>query len=279
MTAQPEDRIAAHIDRAELLELDVEQPRILAFGSQLVHGSVGLNAAERVYQLADLRVARVPSIVLSVMPHYASFHHIDVDAGWITHTLDDLGSIGALDSIAVVTSGYLANPAQAEAIAAWFESLPVEAQPVFVLDPTLGDVEVGFITHPGLVQAHAERLAPLATGLTPNLFELAHLTGTTLEALGSPEAVIDVAETLLGEHTRWIAVTGVAFDDDIGVLLIERAANADSSITEVRHERVDTSAKGLGDTFAAGLGSALVAGAPIEDAVVSGITEVLTRIT
>lgn len=89
--------------------------------------------------------------------------------------------------------------------------------------PLLGDVEVGFITNPALAEAVRAELVPVATGMTPNLFELALLTGGELDGF-------------LGQDSH-------------------------------AHERRATSAKGLGDTFAAAMVVALVnsQGCDVED--------------
>lgn len=290
------ERIARQVAEAGALELDARKPRILAIGSQLTYGSVGLNAAERVYADEGMSAIRVPSVVLSVMPHYPSVHHVDIDAGWIGATLTDLDAIGATDSIELVSAGYLVSVAQAEALAQWLKREPQNEtpRPVFVLDPTLGDVEVGFYTDPALAGGFLEHLVPLASGMTPNLFELAHLAGVPLESLNSLEAVEQAARGLMGEHTEWVIVTGIdpVIHGDRGPATSPGVASASGTPRQggigelvvtrdgVRirvHEKIDTAAKGLGDTFTARLNVALLRGEHLDAAIDLAAAEVRRR--
>lgn len=289
-------RIAARVDAAPALELDRRPARILSFGSQLVHGSVGLNAAERVTTASGIRVVAVPTILLSAMPHYESVHHIEIPAHWLAQTLHDLDQIRALASVEIVTSGYLASPSQTEPIARWYDALPRASRPPLLLDPTLGDTELGFYTDPEVAGAIRRDLVPLATGITPNLFELAHLTGIPLPELTTPARIEAAARTLMGPRTEWVAVTGVdcsphpnadAVDplttdthapdtqtpDAVGELLVTRMHT-----TVHTHARVRTSAKGLGDTFAAALAVAVLGGADITAAVDAAATAVRSAV-
>lgn len=272
------NRIGAQVDGAEQLELHQAPARLLAFGSQLLHGSVGLNAAQPVYEEAGLRTVQVPSIILSVMPHYPSVHHLDVSDEWLTRALQDLEAIDALSGVELITSGYLARADQATAIATWYQDLDPASRPPLILDPTLGDVELGFYTDPGLAQKFRDELAPLAMGLTPNLFELSHLTDVPLAQLTTTKQIEEAARTLLGPHTTWVVVTGIDlpagedFSADIGEILVVR-----EGYSVHRHERVETVAKGLGDTFTAALNVALLDGSDLDSAVDAAAAEVLRR--
>lgn len=273
----PGPRVATHVNGARSLELNTDQPRLLAVSSQLAHGAVGLNAAERVYADAGMRVTRIPTILLSVMPHYESVHHIDVSSGWITHALTDITMTGAFESLEIVTLGYLARVDQAEALAEWIAAAPETENRRVVLDPTLGDVEVGFYTDPALAGAIRDLLVPLGTGMTPNLFELAHLTGEQLDALGNLEAIERAARSLMTERTEWVIVTGIDVSADDRTEIAEMVVTP-TEMTMHHHDKIDTAAKGVGDTFTAALNVALLAGATLDDAVNTAAAEVRARV-
>lgn len=255
---------------AQALELDTRPVSVLAFGSQLLSGGVGLNAALPVYAQAGIRVAGVPTLLLSNLPHYPSVHTLDIPAAWIRQALTDLEATGALDTVKVVAVGYLADPAQAYAIASWFETLPSERRPVVVLDPTFGDGDVGFYTNPAVVPAIREALVPLADIMTPNSFELRHLTGAADSQ--RPETnlarLVERARTLMTDRTRAVILTGISKNDD-------GASKIGNVVVTVRDaeafflDEVATQSKGLGDAFAAALVSGLVRGGDPEDAVLN----------
>lgn len=253
---------------AQALELDTRPVSVLAFGSQLLSGGVGLNAALPVYAQAGIRVAGVPTLLLSNLPHYPAVHTLDIPAAWIRQALTDLEATGALDTVKVVAVGYLADPAQAYAIADWFETLPSERRPLVVLDPTFGDGDVGFYTNPAVVPAIREALVPLADIMTPNSFELRHLTGATDSE--RPETnlagLVERARTLMTDRTRAVILTGISKNND-GAAKIGNVVVTARDATAFFLDEVVTQSKGLGDAFAAALVSGLVRGGDPEDAV------------
>lgn len=276
-----QSRLAIEVDDSSDLGITHQQARLIAFGSQLVFGSVGLNAAGRIYDASEIPMMQVPTILLSVLPHYPSVHHLGVPASWIELTLGDLTRIGALDNIELVTLGYLASPEQAEAIARWYDSLPIAMRPPLVLDPTLGDAELGFYTDPSVADAIRDTLVHLAKGLTPNLFELAQLSGEPLSALSSVDRIEEVARSVMGPNTDWVVVTGIDLppDDDNGHGgQVGEALVTVNRMRLFRREAVPTSAKGLGDLFTAALNMSLLDGDRIDDAVDAAATEVLAHI-
>lgn len=273
-------RRAVQIADAATLELTSRPAALIAFGSQLLHGSVGLNAAERVYAGRGVRAIRVPTIVLSVMPHYASAHDTPISARWIAAALDDLEAAHALTGLALATTGYFATADQPAAVATWLRRMPAADRPPLIVDPTLGDVELGFYTDPGLVTTIRHELLPLATGIVPNLFELAHLSGTPIAQLDSRRAIEAAARAIMGELTDWVAVTGVRLPPRPGVdspgqpadvceLLVRR----DSSSVH-RQPALEITAKGLGDTFTAALIAALLDAHDVDEAIDAAAQEV-----
>lgn len=274
------DRIAVEASDARELELDATAPAVLAISSQLAYGSVGLNAALPVYAGLGFRTVSIPSIVLSVMPHYSSVHDLTVDEQWLAATLDDLVLAGALDRLRAIAVGYLAAPQQARAIAEWYARLPGESRPPLILDPTLGDEELGFYTDPALAGAIAEWLLPVATGVLPNRFELAQLADRRIEDLQDPFAIRSAIEHLLAdsrnESLEWAIVTGIRSNGDepgIGELIVSGGESH-----ELVHPYLETRAKGQGDTFTAALVCALLNGATLESAADRAASAVRARI-
>jgi pyridoxine kinase len=274
-------RIAVEVDDTLNLELTAAKARLIAFGSQLLHGSVGLNAARRVYDLRGLRTITVPTILLSVMPHYASSHHLQTPAAWLADALTDLTEADALNGLELATVGYIATPAQIAPIAEWCESLRASSSIPVVLDPTLGDVGLGFYTDPAVADAMRETLLPVATGLTPNVFELAQLTATPVADLNSYAAIEDAARSLMTPNTQWIVVTGVDLptpETQGNTRQISEVILTPTGTRRFHREAIDTTAKGLGDTFTAALNAALLDNADIGTAVNAAAVEVHTQI-
>lgn len=252
------------------LELDQRLADVLAIGSQLTYGRVGLNATLPVFDEHGLRYASVPTTILSVLPHYSSVHRTDLSAAWLADTLLDLHASGALDQLRAISIGYLATVDQAHALEHWRRTGPEALAGVpLILDPTLGDVGLGFYNDPRLVEPLRGLLVPQAWALTPNLFELAQLTGTTPEALLQLETITEAARTLLSDRTQWIVVTGLrgeALGDSTGSQLIGELVLSHDSADLLTHPLLPGGPAGVGDTFAAALIVALLDGASVTDA-------------
>ncbi len=205
-----------------------------------------MSAALPVLHREGLHVLAVPTIVLSAMPHYANCHAVPHDAGWLADTLNDLVVLGLVDEITTIATGYFASAEQVEVVATWLRQIRLSHPHItVVVDPTIGDYDVGVYTAPGIDAALREHLVPLATGLVPNAFEFSHLT----DQADDPVAA---ARAMLGEHGQWVVVTSSEVaGETVTDLIITR-----DSTTQVSNPLVVTGAKGAGDVYAA----ALVAG-------------------
>ncbi|CPQ80495.1 pyridoxine kinase [Bordetella pertussis] len=128
---------------------------VVSIQSQVVYGQVGNSVAVPVFNGFGLRVAAVPTVVLSNTPHYPSMHGGAVPLDWFEGYLADLGARGALAGVRVVQLGYLGGPAQAEALGRWIAGLVAERPDLRVhIDPVIGDHDSGVYVAPGMVAAY-----------------------------------------------------------------------------------------------------------------------------
>ncbi len=232
-------------------------PDVVAIQSQVVYGAVGNTAAVPVLQAHGLLVAQVPSIILSSTPHYQPLYGGPVPREWFSGWLESLFDRDAVRGIRAVQIGYLGESAQAELLYDWLSRV-LEAnddEVLVVMDPVLGDSDKGIYTQPGL-QAGWRHLISLATGLTPNAFELGVLAGRTLETL---DETFDAAAGLLTGRTSWVATTSAAPATwEQGEM--KTALTTESGSLAISHERVDSAVKGTGDMFSASVTAGLLAG-------------------
>ena len=236
---------------------------VVSIQSQVIYGRVGNNVAVPTLQAQGLTVAAVPTVVLSNTPHYPTVHGGPMPAAWFEGYLRDLSARGVLPSLRAILTGYLGGPEQAQALSGWIgRAIEVQTALRVVVDPVLGDHDHGEYVSAGMADAYRHHLLPLADGLTPNGFELAHLTEM---AVNSVESVVTAARTLLTGRTQWVAVTSAAPDtwphDEMQVVLVTRTQ------TEViRHPRIDAAPKGTGDLFCAILTGCWLNGASVPQA-------------
>lgn len=228
------------------LELDRRPVKAVVIGSQLAYGAVGNNTVARMIEAAGHRCVQVPTVVLSNLPHYPSLAGGPVPETWLTGFLDDLLARQVLDDTQYVFVGYLGEARQAEIIAAWYlRARELYPQLKLILDPAMGDDDVGLYTHQDVADGYREHLLPIAWLSTPNRFELALFSGEPIyDEQDAANACLDLMEA----GCRYVVLTSAPTDDPslIGCLI---------ALDEEHFEQVDTAtvtstAKGAGDCFA-----------------------------
>lgn len=252
------------------------QVDVVSIQSQVVYGQVGNNIAVPTLQALGLRVAAVPTVVLSNTPHHPSMHGGAIPLDWFEGYLSDLEARGALQRLRAVVMGYLGGPAQAEALARWIQALVRERPAIQVfIDPVLGDEDVGVYVDPGMVEAYRSHLLPLADGLVPNGFELGLLTGCPATSV---DDVVDAARSLITGRTQWVVATSAApgtwRKGWMRVVVVTR-----DQVEIIEHRRLDTTPKGTGDMFNATLAGQRLAGAGVADAARLACDRVLDVLT
>lgn len=240
------------------------QVDVVSIQSQVVYGQVGNTVAVPALQAQGLRVAAVPTVVLSNTPHHPTMHGGAVPLDWFEGWLDDLVARDALRRLRAVVVGYLGGADQAAAVARWIERLlPLHPGLLVVVDPVIGDEDVGVYVAPDMVDAYRRHLLPLADGLVPNGFELGLLSGLPV---ADADQVAHAARTLLRGRTRWVVATSAAPASwRPGTMQVAAVDGGRTAIVE--HARLHTTPKGTGDLFSATLAGRLLAGDGLEAAV------------
>ena len=260
----------------ERWELDSRPVDVIAIGSQMVYGTVGLSASVPVLTELGLKVAALPTAMLSNLPHYPQVHAADLSGPWVADALHDLTALGIADEVSTVYTGYFAGPAQVIAVAGWLRVL-LERRPRLrvVVDPTLGDYDVGAYTDPEVASALRKELLPLATGIVPNLFELQHLLESSPERDQPVDQIIKDARRLLSGRCQWVVATGLEGQDrQHGADLVVTA----DEVAAIGYERLDVRVKGTGDVMAASIVAGLHQGLDIADSVEQAGTAVRRRL-
>ncbi|MBN4865077.1 MULTISPECIES: pyridoxine/pyridoxal/pyridoxamine kinase [Providencia] len=234
---------------------------VVSIQSQVIYGSVGNSIAVPALTKQGLRVAAVPTVVLSNTPHYATCYGGELPGEWFRGYLNGFVERGSLDSVRAILTGYLGSPEKAQDLANWlarvretFPNLPV------IVDPVMGDEDSGFYIPPEIAEVYRDHVIPLATGIIPNKFELMTLSGKHIDTL---DDAIAAARSLLRGNTQWVIITS-AFqpdEDNIEVVCVTKG-----DVAVIRHKRYPVTPKGTGDLFGAELTAQLLAGLSVPDA-------------
>ncbi len=214
---------------------------VLSIQSEVVRGHVGNSAARFALQRVGVDVLAVPTVLLSNHPGHGDVRGEAVPAARIADLVAGLDAHGWLGGCDGVLSGYLGVDDQARAVADAVRRVKAaNPKAIFLCDPVFGD-EGGAYARPGVAEAMARDLLPLADIATPNRFELASLTSKKIETAADAAA----AAKALG--VREVVATSIPFDGGrVGTI----AVTADG-VFAASAPRLDRVPHGSGDLLAA----------------------------
>ena len=231
---------------------------VLSIQSEVVRGHVGNGAARFALQRLGMEVWAVPTVLLSNHPGHKAFRGEVVPAAKMGELIAGLDLNGWLGQCDAVLSGYLGAADQARVVADAVRRVKaLNPKALYLCDPVFGDDD-GAYARPGVAEAMARELLPLANIVTPNRFELQSLTSRKIDGAASAAS----AARLLG--SREVLVTSVPFPGArIGTVCmtqLEAWATTAPLLADVPH--------GSGDLLAALYLGARLSGAAPEAALV-----------
>lgn len=227
---------------------------LVSVQSQLAYGHAGNSAAVPVLRMLGVRVAEVPTTLLSNTPFYPTLRGRVLPADWLAELLRGLDERGVTARAPMVVSGYFGSVANGEAFADWLQARQAAgAAPRYLLDPVIGDTHTGPYVEPGLETVFVQRLLPRAWMVTPNAFELERLSGRP--ALREDDALA-AARTLLARGPQWVLAHSVQGPAGDLVTLLVGAQSA----WRLQSPRLDVDVAGTGDVLTALLAAFLLRG-------------------
>lgn len=151
--------------------------KVLAISSRVVRGHVGLDATVPALQHLGHEVWALPTVLLASRPGLGRLERQVISGPGLARMLAALEADGAWVQVDAVLTGYFPSAdgvaAAAQAIAA---IKAVNPSVLVLVDPILGDAGRLYVAD-STAAAIRDCLLPLAAIATPNLFELAWLTG------------------------------------------------------------------------------------------------------
>ena len=183
-------------------------PRILSMQSQLVYGCAGNNAALPLLQALGATVYAVPTVLLSNTPHYktVALHEIPapVVEELLLRTLERVPAT-ELDGILI---GYIRDPEIITVIAAAIDQIrQINPSVVVLIDPVMGDLDLGLYVPDEVSKRICTDLIPRADICTPNVFEAGVITGSG----GQPTELI--LSHLSRLNVPVVLATGIGLDN------------------------------------------------------------------
>jgi pyridoxine kinase len=190
---------------------------VLSVQSDVVYGHVGNAAARFALQRLGHEVWAVPTVLLSSHAGYAKVGGESLSADLLKRLIDGLDANGWLGHCDAVLSGYLGHADHAGVVADAVRRVKTaDRNALYCLDPVFGDAGRAY-AKPGVAEAMARELLPLADIVTPNVFELSSLTSVAIR--NTDDAL--VAAKRLGRPV--VVVTSVPVPDGrIGTLAVSK---------------------------------------------------------
>src|SRR6266550_182679 len=153
---------------------------ILSIQSHVAYGHVGNVAATFPLQRIGVEVWPIHTVQFSNHSGYGAWTGRVFDAELITELVDGIAARGVLGQCGGVLSGYMGSAKTGAAILDAVARVKV-ANPKarYCCDPVIGDVGRGVFVRPGIPEFIRDHAVPVADIVTPNQFELDHLSGRT----------------------------------------------------------------------------------------------------
>jgi pyridoxine kinase len=221
---------------------------ILSIQSHVTYGHVGNAAATFPLQRIGAEVWPIHTVQFSNHPGYGAWTGRIFDAALITELLQGIAERGVLGRCDGVLSGYMGS---AETGAAILDAVArvkaANPRARYCCDPVIGDVGRGVFVGPGIPGFMREHALPAADIITPNQFELDHLSGGASATRRDALSAIDALHAL---GPKAIMVTSLHTDETPSDA-VDLVASDASGRFRVRTPKLPISVNGAGDAIAA----------------------------
>jgi pyridoxine kinase len=220
--------------------------QILSVQSWVTYGHVGNTSAMFPLQRLGAEVWAINTVQFSNHTGYGAWTGAVYDGQSVRALVDGIAARGVLAGCDAMLSGYMGDLGIAEAVLETAARLRA-ANPgsLYCCDPVIGDTGRGVYVRPGIAEFLRARAVPAADILTPNQFELEHLSGQRIATLAQAK---QAAASLRGP--RCVLVTSLRTQetpqDEIDMLVAE-----DGAFHLLRTPLLAIAANGAGDAIAA----------------------------
>jgi len=226
----------------------VGRMNILSIQSHVAYGHVGNSAAVFPLQRLGVEVWPVHTVQFSNHTGYGDWQGRVFDASLIREVVGGIEKRGALGECDGVLSGYMGGADIGAAILDAVATLK-RANPAarYCCDPVIGDIGRGVYVARGIPEFLSGQAVPAADIVTPNQFELDHLSGRESKTLAQAR---DAVKALHDLGPRAILVTSL-YTDETPEDTIDLLASDETGCFHLRTPKLPLSVNGAGDTIAA----------------------------
>ncbi|WJH39978.1 pyridoxal kinase PdxY [Aliirhizobium terrae] len=237
--------------------------QILSIQSHVAYGYVGNRAATLPLQRLGHEVSVINTVQFSNHTGYQKWTGEVFTAAHIENVLDGLESLGALEKMDALLTGYLGDPAIGDIILSVLDRLPKGVR--WLCDPVMGDVGRGFFVRPGIPDYFRQKALARASIITPNQFELEYLAGRQILTLDDAKAACRMAHEMGPEIVLLTSLIHDATRDD-EIQMLASAKSGEQFLVTTPRLMMDPAPNGAGDCTSALFLGHIVSGAPLGQA-------------
>jgi pyridoxine kinase len=158
--------------------------RFLSLQSHVAYGYVGNRAATFPLQRLGHEVWAVNTVEFSNHTGYGAWRGRTASADQVAEIVHGIEALGMLAKCDVLLTGYVGDAALGDVVLDTARKVRMaNPKAIWCCDPVLGDTDTGIYVKPGIDSFFRDRALPAADLITPNHFELEHLTGRRVETL------------------------------------------------------------------------------------------------
>ena len=201
--------------------------RFLSLQSHVAYGYVGNRAATFPLQRLGHEVWAVNTVEFSNHTGYGAWRGRTAPADQVAEIVAGIEALGMLSRCDVLLTGYVGDAALGDVVLDTARRVrAANARAMWCCDPVLGDIDTGIYVKPGIDAFFRERAIPAADLVTPNHFELEHLSGakiaTMADALAAARSLLSSAR----HGPRLVLITSLrradAPDDQVEMVAVGR---------------------------------------------------------
>ncbi len=221
---------------------------LLSIQSHVAYGHVGNASAAFALQRLGVEVWPIHTVQFSNHTGYGAWRGRAFDGASIQELVEGIAERGVLASCDGVLSGYMGTADVGAAILdAVARVRAANPQARYCCDPVIGDVGRGVFVQPGIADFMRQAAVRAADIVTPNHFELDHLTGRTTTRMAEVLAAV-AALRALGPGTALVTslLTEETPPETIELLACDR-----DGAWRLRTPKLPISVNGAGDAIAA----------------------------
>ncbi|MEX0590862.1 MAG: pyridoxal kinase PdxY [Xanthobacteraceae bacterium] len=221
---------------------------LLSIQSHVAYGHVGNAAAVFPLQRIGIEVWPIHTVQFSNHTGYGAWHGQVFDGSLIRDVMQGIEERGVLPNCDGVLSGYIGSADIGAAILRAVDRVKL-ANPKarYCCDPVIGDIGRGVFVRPGIPEFMRERAVPAADFVTPNQFELDHLSGLTSRTL---DETVRACGAIHAMGPMTVLVTSLHVEDTPRNAIDLFASGPDGRF-RVRTPLLDIDVNGAGDAVAA----------------------------